>query len=83
MVATLGKLNRVCARPIVGLALALLWVLAVGPFSLADAQTSMQKRQARKATSPFNLNAGPNTLLQGNLVTSAQGEATTSKVMVR
>ena len=68
MVATLGKLNRVGARPIVGLALALLWVLAVGPFSLASAQTSMEKRQARKATSPFNLNAGPNTLLQGNLV---------------
>src|SRR5690606_13095097 len=68
MVATLGKLNRVGARPIIGFALALLWVLAVGPFSPASAQTSMEKRQARKANSPFNLNAGPSTVLQGNLV---------------
>ena len=68
MVATLGKLNRAGTRPIFGLVLALLWVLAVGPFSLAPAQTSMQKRAAKKATSPFNLNAGPNALLQGNLV---------------
>ncbi len=68
MVATLGKLNRVGARPIYGLALALLWVLAVGPFSPASAQTSMEKRQARRTSSPFNLNAGPNTLLSGNLV---------------
>ena len=68
MVATLGKLNRAGARPFIGFAFALLWVLAVGPFSLASAQSTQQKWQAKKATSPFNLNAGPNALLQGNLV---------------
>src|SRR5688500_13540018 len=68
MVATLGKLKRVGVRPVLGFALAVLWVLAVGPFSDVSAQTSMQKRQARKLNSPFNLSAGPNAVLQGNLV---------------
>src|SRR5688572_7716818 len=80
MVATLGKPGRVSARPFIGWALALFWVLAVGPFSLASAQTSKEKRQAKKATSPFNLNAGPSALLQGNLVQcgiSNEGEVCT------
>jgi hypothetical protein len=51
-----------------GLALALLWVIAVGPFSSASAQTSMQKRQQMRANSPFNLASGANTVLQANLV---------------
>lgn len=68
MVATLGKpLSRVM-RPFLGFALALLWVIAVGPLNDASAQTSKQKRQALRASSPFNLASGANTLLQANLV---------------
>lgn len=68
MVATLGKPVSRAGRFILGFALALLWVIAVGPFSNASAQTSMQKRQAQRANSPFNLASGANTLLQANLV---------------
>ncbi|MGQ0813188.1 MAG: hypothetical protein ACT4O1_01830 [Gemmatimonadota bacterium] len=68
MVATLGKPVSRRARAVWALALALLWVIAVGPFSDVSAQTSMQKRRAIQANSPFNLQAGANTLLQANLV---------------
>ncbi|MGQ0560685.1 MAG: hypothetical protein ACT443_02275 [Gemmatimonadota bacterium] len=68
MVATLGKPVSRAARMVYGLALALLWVIAVGPFGNLSAQTSQQKRQAQRANSPFNLAAGANTLLQANLV---------------
>lgn len=68
MVATLGKPVGRAARFVFGLALALLWVIAVGPFSSASAQTSQQKRQAMHANSPFNLSSGASTVLQANLV---------------
>lgn len=68
MVATLGKPVSRGARFVLGFALALLWVIAGGPFSDVSAQTSMQKRQAMRANSPFNLSSGVNTVLQANLV---------------
>ena len=68
MVATLGKPVSRTARLFYGLVFALLWVIAVGPFNSASAQTSMQKRQAMRSNSPFNLASGVNGLLQANLV---------------
>ena len=68
MVATLGKPVSRSARLVIGLAFALLWVIAVGPFSSVSAQTSQQKRAAMRANSPFNLGAGPTSVLQANLV---------------
>jgi hypothetical protein len=47
---------------------ALLGVFAAGFWGTASAQTTMDKARARRANSPFNLNAGPNAVLQGNLV---------------
>ncbi len=49
-------------------AVALLGLFAAGVFGTASAQTSMDKARARRANSPFNLNAGPNAVLQANLV---------------
>ena len=49
-------------------AVALLGVFAAGVFGSASAQTSMEKHRARRANSPFNLNAGPNAVLEANLV---------------
>ena len=68
MVSTLGKPDSRTARFIGALVLALLWVIAVGPFNGASAQTSQQKRDAMRANSPFNLASGTNTVLQANLV---------------
>ena len=68
MVATLGKPVSRGARLVYGLVLALLWVIAVGPFGTASAQTSKQKRADQRANSPFNLASGANTLLSANLV---------------
>src|SRR5688572_32048683 len=50
------------------LAVALLGVFAAGLFGNAHAQSSMDKRRQLRANSPFNLNAGPNAVLQANLV---------------
>jgi hypothetical protein len=43
-------------------------MFAAGVFGVASAQTTMDKARARRANSPFNLNAGPNAVLQANLV---------------
>src|SRR5438128_10336017 len=68
MVATLGKPNSRTTRFISAVVVALLWVIAVGPFNDASAQTSRQKRATIRANSPFNLASGANTVLQANLV---------------
>jgi hypothetical protein len=50
------------------LAVAACVTLVVSTASLASAQTTQDKARARRANSPFNLAAGPTTILQGNLV---------------
>ena len=71
MVANYGKPYRSARRCFSALAIALLGVFAAGVFGTASAQqsiTSMEKAKARRANSPFNLNSGPNAVLQANLV---------------
>jgi len=67
MVANYGNPSRSGGLKL--FAAVLVGVFAAGLFSSASAQqTSMQKHRARTASSPFNLNAGPNAVLQANLV---------------
>src|SRR5262245_58577111 len=68
MVANYGRPYGSGPRWYRALTVALLGVFAAGFFGVASAQTTMDKARARRANSPFNLNAGPNAVLQGNLV---------------
>jgi len=68
MRATFGKLHRHSGWLGRAVLAGLVGVFAAGAFNDASAQTSIEKRRAMRANSPFNLNAGPNAVLQGNLV---------------
>ena len=68
MVANYGKPFGSGRRWTHALAVALVGIFAAGVFGTLSAQTSMDKWKARKGNSPFNLNSGPNAVLEANLV---------------